>query len=61
MKRYLIWGILLGVMAVAMFICSIDSLSVKDYADSVFYLLLTLCDGFMSWDAFSNYKATKKI
>ena len=61
MKQYLICGILFAIMAITMFICSIDSLSGKEYFDSVLYLLLTLGDGFMSWDAFSNYKKNKKI
>jgi hypothetical protein len=61
MKKYLIWGILFVIMAVTMFIYSIESLSGKEYFDSVLYLLLALGDGFMSWDAFSNYKKNKQI
>lgn len=56
MKRYLIWGIILGVLGVIGFCLSIASLSEGNYAYSVSTLFISLADGFMAWDAFSKYK-----
>ena len=61
MKKYLIWGIVLAVLGIVLFGVSIVNLSAGNYVDSVGELLVALCDGFMSWDAFSNYKKTKQI
>ena len=61
MKKYLIWGIILAVLGIVLFGISIVNLSAGNYVDSVGELLVALCDGFMSWDAFSNYKKTKQI
>ena len=61
MKRYLIWGIILGALGVIAFCLSIASLSEGNYAYSAGELMIALCDGFMSWDALSNYNKTKQI
>lgn len=59
MKKDLIWGIVLAVLGIVLFSISIVNLSAGNYVDSVCELLVALCDGFMSWDAFSNYKKNK--